>query len=309
MLVRILLVIPVYLLAATYIPQIPFLRPFFESLYNVAPAQVIQISVAAFVIGAGLTAFFIRHPTGKRLVKGESIGRLIQVAAIGALFAALSILIDVYAGQTPQLFYLILFPAAFVIAELAHFVFAFVQKRLGKTPEDSVVDVQPGGEWREFSHGHDDRLVADTGPQDLPEPVDSPLTRVFVYIAVYALVVGLLPLQEDYRRLMEPLDRVHPNLTALLSVLAVVLSGFAAFMIFRNASPFQRGAHEEPNWLLIALLGACGGLAFGGLINLVAFFTGAPGDIETLLTVTVALSLAELIVAMVQFRMHRRFDD
>lgn len=304
MLLRLLLVLPIYLLAAMFIPQIDYFARLFDQLSQTPLNWVNYIALAVLVFCGLALAFSLKHPFGQKIVQGVGPGRVLQIGCVGGLFAALNILFESISGAAPQLASLVLLPLAFMIAEVGYILIIlalrlFARPKPAETTGWQAYDQAPTVE--QFQS-----VQTEQSEQEAPQP--SRLVRLFTYIFFYALVIGFLPQQEDFQRLMEPLAKVHPYWTFGLSVAALIIGAGAAYYAISFKHPYNLREDGQPGWGWIALMGAGGGLAFGGLINVISQLTGVPGDLETLIVVTFGLVVAELVVALVHYRLNHRFD-
>ncbi|MEO1407929.1 MAG: hypothetical protein AAFV54_15800 [Pseudomonadota bacterium] len=262
---RLIIVIPVYLLLVGWLSQWPPVQPLFRDIARIPQQQALLLSALLLAIGGGWLFF-----ASKRQIVPTAPVRVINQGAVGLAFAGVYNLFDGTTGRAITLNFAIIVTTAFVVSEIVYLgITRLIQQRRA---------------------GNASAITA----EDLGRPGANGL-RLAVTIPVYVFVLVFLPRNDDYRRLVEPFNAVHPQTVLVISAIALLAAGALTVALSLGkitTQPIQRQT----------LVAGAIGLAFGAAINLFGYFTGLGVSISDLILVPVGFMAAELVYLALQWR-------
>lgn len=277
---RLLIVLPAYVVFASLLPQWTALRPAFEALLQVPHDLAVSISAAALLVSALLIGAILYRQRGSGGIAPRSpLMAILWMGLVGTAFAATYDLFQALGGRAVAPVGLVIVPLAFLASEA---LYQGILAVAGRASRQKPAAAQP-----EAAAGS-----AETGSG----------LRLLVTIPVYVFVIVFLPELPDYQRLVAPLDAVYPATAAGLSAAALVLSGSAIHWLRRDSG--ARLAGLSPLSAVILMSGLTG-LVFAGLLNLLGYLTGYAPELSDLIVIPAGFAAAELIWTAIRRRMTR----
>ncbi|MEM9669611.1 MAG: hypothetical protein AAF950_11860 [Pseudomonadota bacterium] len=269
---RLFIVIPVYLLFVGWLARWPALEPLFSRIAQIPQRTNLLVSVMLVAVAAGI--LFVNS---KRVTEPPPITRVLNQGAIGLAFAGVYNLFDGMANRAITLNFAIIVTSAFVVSEIVYQILLKVmsaRNAAASTSPQSQMAAQPTGQTRPQTNG----------------------LRLLVTIPVYVFVLVFLPRNDDYRRLVEPMNALSPQLVLVISSIALVLAGVIVLAISSGRLRLQPIPQQ------VAFAGAIG-LGFGAAINLFGYLTRLGLSISDLIIVPVGFMAAELAFLTLQWRL------
>ena len=271
---RLLIVIPVYLLLVGWLANWPPIQPLFRALAQIPQQQTLLLSALLLTIGAGWLFLVSKRDTAT-----TAPIRVVNQGAIGLAFAGGFNLLDGTTGRAITLNFAVIVTTAFVLSEIVYLTITHIlqSRRAGGSHSGQIA-------------------LGETGQSS------TNVLRLAVTIPVYVFVLVFLPRNDDYRRLVEPFNAVHPHIVLMISAVALAAAGALLVAISLDKIATQ----PIPRQTLFA--GAIG-LAFGAAINLFGYFTGLGVSISDLILVPVGFMAAELVFLGLQWRIQNGPPD
>lgn len=279
---RLLIVLPAYVVFASLLPQWALLRPVFDMLSRVPHETSVRLSAAALVVSALLIGGLLYRQRGSAGIAPRSpLLAILWMGLVGTAFAATYDLFQALGGRAVAPVGLVIVPLAFLASEaLYQGILAITGRARRSAPTASRHQSEPRADLAETGNG----------------------VRLLVTIPVYVFVIVFLPELPDYQRLVGPLDAVYPPTAAGLSAIALIISGAAIHWLRRDSGARLAGL---PPLTAIILMSGLTGLVFGGLLNLFGYLTGYAPQLSDLIVIPAGFIAAELIWIAIQRRMTR----
>lgn len=272
---RLLIVIPVYLLLVAWLSQWPPIQPLFRDIAQIPQQQTLLWSATLLAAGAGWLVL-----VSQRQISPTPFIRVLNQGAVGLAFAGVYNLFDGTTGRAVTLNFAIIVTAAFVVSEIVYLTITHLLQRQKAEGSNAIIDSATGEARATSANG----------------------LRLAVTIPVYVFVLVFLPRNDDYRRLVDPFNAVHPPTVLLISALALIAAGVLVVALSLDkitTQPIQRQT----------LFAGGIGLAFGAAINLFGYFTGLGVSISDLILVPVGFMAAELVYLALQWRIQNGPPD
>ena len=279
---RLVIIIPVYAMAASLLPRWTALSSLWEALARVPQSTtVVATALALLVSVAGLvTLGRARRPDGQT----QPAHAILHMGAIGLAFAAVYDLFEGLRGRAISAEALIIVPLAFMVSEAVYQILLYALRRRRK---------QSGR-----SEQHADHLRQDADDRR----ADGEGLRLLITIPIYVFVIIFLPDQPNFHQWTAPLREYDPALVGWISIVALALAALGPILIRRHVSPAE--AQGRGLQLLFVVL-ASFGLGFAAILNIVFWLTGYAPELTNLIVIPIGIVLAELVYIAVRWRMRR----
>jgi len=271
LMLRLLIVIPVYLLMVGWLASWPPIQPFFSEIARIPQQRGLILSVVLLAIAAGWLMLVSRGQ-----ITATAPVRVVNQGAVGLAFGGIYNLFEGLTGRAITLNFMLIIAAAFLVSEIVYLIAERILNRQQPSPSLAGAAIRT-----------EDQDTAPAGTNGL---------RLAVTIPVYVFVLVFLPRNDDYRRLVEPFNSVEPTTVVAISGAALILAGAIVLALGTGRLVFA-GLQNQ------IIFAAAVGLGFGAAINIFGYFTGLGVSISDLILIPVGFTVAEAVFLALQWRL------